>query len=230
MAPRIDGRVHRFAEHGLYDGLFLLRDEETGTYWDHMTGDAVYGPLVGGSLEVGNLLQTTVRQVLGHSPEALVALSDRSLRSDDQMALGGLLSGVGGRLSRLFRSTVDEEDDRRPTMDLGLGIWDGDASRYYPYDRVLSEGRALLDTFQGRTVLVYLDPAAFALGAVHVEADAFEWEGDVLHLSDGTTIAEGVLRGPDGTPKTMHRPLQVFTRWYGFSLTFPGTEIWGEAR
>ena len=47
MTPSIDGTVHAFAEHGLYDGLFLMRDEESGTYWDHMTGDAVYGPLTG---------------------------------------------------------------------------------------------------------------------------------------------------------------------------------------
>ena len=47
MAPSIDGVTHTFAEHGLYDGLFLMRDEETGTFWDHLTGEAVYGP--GGS-------------------------------------------------------------------------------------------------------------------------------------------------------------------------------------
>ena len=33
MAPSVDGEIHWFAEHGLYDGLFLMRDEESGTYW-----------------------------------------------------------------------------------------------------------------------------------------------------------------------------------------------------
>jgi hypothetical protein len=227
MAPRIDDAVHTFAEHGLYDGLFLLRDEETGTYWDHMTGDAVYGPLVGSSLEVGNLLQTTVAQALAQDPDTRVALSDRALRSDEQMTLGGLLSSVGGRLSRMFSSTVEQEDDRLPTMDLGVGLWQGDVSRYYPYDRVVSEGKAVLDSFEGRRVLVYLDPAAFALGAIYVEADGFEWDDDVLRLSDGTYIEGGVLRDAGGQRAEMERPLQVFTRWYGFSLTFPGTEIYG---
>ncbi len=60
MAPRIDDNVHWFAEHGLYNGLFLLRDEESGTYWDHMTGEAVYGPLVGSTLDVSYLMQSTV--------------------------------------------------------------------------------------------------------------------------------------------------------------------------
>ena len=77
MIPRADGEVHWFAEHGLYDGLFLMRDEESGTYWNHMTGEAVYGPKVGSALEVSYLRQTTVAQILGQDPDALVALSDR---------------------------------------------------------------------------------------------------------------------------------------------------------
>ena len=40
MTPSIDGKTHAFAEHGLYDGLFLMMDEETGTFWDHLTGEA----------------------------------------------------------------------------------------------------------------------------------------------------------------------------------------------
>jgi hypothetical protein len=26
----------------------------------------------------------------------------------------------------MFQETVEEEDDRLPTMDLGMGIWDGE--------------------------------------------------------------------------------------------------------
>ena len=120
MAPSIDGTVHTFEEHGLYDGLFLMRDDETLTYWDHMTGEAVYGPLVGSTLPVENLRQTTVAQILREDPEALVALSERELREDDDLKLDGLLARVRGALSQFFSNTVEEEDNRRPTMDLGL--------------------------------------------------------------------------------------------------------------
>ncbi|MDH3225313.1 MAG: DUF3179 domain-containing protein, partial [Gemmatimonadota bacterium] len=92
MAPSIDDRVHTFAEHGLYDGLFLMRDDQTGTFWDHMTGDAVYGGLVGQKLDVSNLLQSTVAQVIGQDPDALITLSDQAIRRDSDMSLRGLLS------------------------------------------------------------------------------------------------------------------------------------------
>ena len=58
MTPSIDGVTHTFAEHGLYDGLFLMRDEETGTFWDHLTGEAVYGP--GEGTNLGEALTVTL--------------------------------------------------------------------------------------------------------------------------------------------------------------------------
>jgi hypothetical protein len=227
MAPRFDGQVHWFSEHGLYDGLFLMRDEESGTFWDHMTGEAVYGPEVGRALEVGNLRQSTVAQTLREDGETLVALSERELRSDDDLKLDGLLARVRGRLSDFFSNTVEEEDSRRPTMDLGLGLWGGAEAIYYPYETVMGEGRALLDRYEGRQVLVYLDPTAKALAAYFTEAETFDWDEDVLRLDDGSYVEGGVLFGADGSRLEGRRPLQVFTRWYGFSLTFPGVPIYG---
>ena len=229
MTPRVGDDIHWFAEQGLYDGLFLMKDEETGTFWDHMTGRAVYGPLVGETLEVdAGLVQTTVGQLLDAQPDAMITISDQAIRTDDQMKVGGLLAGVRGRLNRMFQSTVAEDDTRLPQMDLGIGIWSGDDARYYPLDVVRAEGRFLLDDFAGSRVVVLIDPENFVLTAFETEAGTASWDGDVLTLSDGTRIEGGVMRASDGALVQGNRPLQVFTRWYGFSLTFPGTEIYGE--
>jgi hypothetical protein len=226
MAPRIDGEVHMFAEHGLYDGLFLMKDEETGTYWDHLTGHAVYGPLVGETLEVSTLRQTTVGQLLDTDSDAMIALSSLTLRRDDQMTADGLLAGIRGRLNSMFSATVDREDTRRPTMDMGIGLWQGEDAMYYPHDIVREKGRAIVDTFGGERVLIYIDPKAFVLAALYVEGDDPEWDDDVLRLSDGSYVDSGLLYDSAGERVEMQRPLQVFTRWYGFSLTFPETEIY----
>ncbi len=228
MTPRVDGEVHWFAEQGLFDGLFLMRDEESGTFWDHMTGEAVYGPLVGSSLEVQPLVMTTAEQALEMAPDARITLSDQAIRRDSDMKVDGLLAGIRGRLNAFFQGTVAEEDDRRPTMDLGLGLWTDDGATYYPMDRVREEGRAIVDTFNGENVLVFIDPKTFVLSAFIVSGDDPEWDGDVLRLSDGSYVENGVLHDDSGETVDSARPLQVFTRWYGFSLTFPETEIWGE--
>lgn len=229
MTPRVGADVHWFAEQGLYDGLFLMKDEETGTFWDHMTGRAVYGPLVGETLAVdAGLIQSTVGQVLDTSPDAMVTLSDQAIRTDDDMKVDGLIAGIRGRLNRMFQSTVGQDDTRRPQMDLGIGIWADQDARYYPLDVVRSSGRFVVDDFAGQGVVILIDPDNFVLTAFHTDADAAEWDGEALRLSDGTSVQGGVMRDADGNPLQGRRPLQVFTRWYGFSLTFPGTEIYGE--
>ena len=230
MTPSIDGVTHTFAEHGLYDGLFLMRDEETGTFWDHLTGEAVYGPRVGTVLEIANLLHSRADQVLENDPDALIALSDRAMKTDEDMEPRSLLARVGGRLSRMFRSTVDEEDARLPTMDIGLGIWDGEEARYYSYERVVAEGKAVLDTFQGKRTLVFLDPSSYVLSSFLVDAESLRWDDDILRLSNDQYVEGSILYDPDGTRANGARPLQIFTRWYGFSLTFPDTEIYGGGR
>jgi len=226
MTPRVGDEVHWFAEQGLFDGLFLMRDEQSGTFWDHMTGEAVYGPLVGQKLEVDALVQTTVERALQADPDAMVTLSPQAIRTDDQMKVGGLLAGIRGRLNGFFQSTVEREDERRPTMDLGMGLWTDHEAMYYPMDRLRDEGRAIVDAFSGRDVLIYIDPRTFVPAALIVDGGDPEWEGEVLRLSDGTYVENGLLYAANGDKLETLRPLQVFTRWYGFSLTFPGTEIW----
>ena len=86
----------------------------------------------------------------------------------------------------------------------------------------------IVDTFAGERVVVLIDPVNFVLTAFRIGAPSAQWDGDVLRLSDGTYIEDGVLRRSTGDMVEGARPLQVFTRWYGFSLSFPHTEIWGE--
>ena len=228
MTPRVGSDIYWFAEQGLYDGLFLMKDETTGTFWDHMTGRAVYGPDVGETLAVQGLMQTTAGQVLVNDPDAMITLSDQAIRTDDDMKVEGLLAGIRGRLSRMFQSTVEENDTRRTQMDLGLGLWNDTEARYYPMDLVRAEGRVIVDDFAGERVVVIIDPTTFILAAFRTDAESAEWDGEVLRLSDGTYVENGVLRSGGGDPVENARPVQVFTRWYGFSATFPHTEIHGE--
>lgn len=48
-----------------------------------------------------------------------------------------------------------------------------------------------------------------------------------VHLSNGAVVRDGVLFDRGGKRQPMERPQQVFSRWYGFALTFPGCEVFG---
>jgi hypothetical protein len=133
------------------------------------------------------------------------------------------------QLGAAFVQTLGKEDTRRPRMDMGLGVWTSTTRRYYPMALLHQRGDALVDQIDGRSVLVYLEPETAAPAAMFVNADAKRatFGGKDVRLDDGTVVRGGVLLDRAGKPLKIDRPQQIFTRWYGFALTFPGCEIAG---
>ena len=58
--------------------MSLLGDHQTGSYWDHITGECVHGPLKGRKLELEPLRHMRTDQALAQFPDARIA-SSRSL-------------------------------------------------------------------------------------------------------------------------------------------------------
>jgi hypothetical protein len=232
----------RFNNVGLYDALFVMQDGETKTLWNHITGEALYGPMVGKTLgPLGNVLQLTAKQALAMDPNVRIAISDRAYFVNGRQM--GTAPGLGGRgpaqggghrlgadatLSDMFVPTLGKEDTRRPRMDMGLGIWTDKTRRYYPMERIRERGEAFLDRIDGRQILVYADPETFAPAAVFVDAKTARLQDKEVRLDSGQVVRSGMLVDSKGKRQSPERPQQVFTRWYGFALTFPGTEVFGQ--
>ena len=239
FVPRINGTPTRFVTAGVYDGLMVMQDAATGTIWNHITGEALLGPAVGTSLgPPGNVLHTTVKRLVATAPDARIAISDRAYFAGGKRH--GTVDGITllgrnhGRpdprtaLSEVFIATLGKEDARRPRMDLGLGVWWDGGSRYYPRDLIQRQGGALIDRVNGRSLLVYIDPESSTPAAMFVSATRARVDGSTVRLDNGA-VKDGVLLDSRGRRLTSDRPQQVFTRWYGFALTFPGTSIYAEA-
>ncbi len=225
MTPVIDGKIYHFEARGLYDGVSLLMDRETGSYWHHITGECLGGPLAGVRLAgLSNLLQMSVSRALEVYPDIQVAISDRRIRG--RKSRWWPLAEKVPLLPDRFRATMAGEDTRRPTMDVGLGVWTDGLQRYYPLEVVAAASDFVIDELGGQRLLVYFDPTDHVLTALYSDATSASWNDEELRLSNGDVIRAGVLLGADGARKDMERPLQVFTRWYGFALTFPATEVY----
>jgi len=78
----------------------------------------------------------------------------------------------------------------------------------------------------GRAVLIFIDPTSRTLFAQFTEATNAEWDAKVLRLNNGRHVESAVLYEGESRLET-ERPMQVFTRWYGFALTFPETRVYG---
>jgi hypothetical protein len=186
----IDGTLFHFSAGGLFNGLALLIDDETRTYWDHITGEAVHGPRTGSTLDAFPISMTTVAALRSRFPEARGAVSKPSLLARFFSKINGNVLRRKGFLPPRFRGTMGDGDDRLPAMEPGLGVVAGPVRRFYPMAEL---GNPAVDTLDGRAITV-------ALGEL-----------------DGTPHATF----EDGT-----QPFQLMTRWYGFSYTYPGCELW----
>jgi hypothetical protein len=194
LTPVVDGELHHYSAGGLYDGLVLLIDDETRTYWDHITGEALHGPLRGKQLAMWPIHMATVASELAAHPDTAYARSNAGLLG---RAFGSFVGGVlgggilgKGRLPPGFTGTMGAPDTRREAMEHGLGVVVGERARYYP---MTAARQGLIDDWDGRSLRV-------ATGPDGIPCATWEDEGDL--------------------------PVQLFTRWYGFSFTFPGCEVY----
>ena len=135
---------------GINNQNFLMRDEETGTYWQQISGAAVSGPLKGRQL------------TLVHSDELTLATWK------SEQPLGTVLDDVREYKSDYAKRDWDAEMKREPTVlsfpehgltarDLMLGIQAFGASRAFLYERVIKE-KLVKDHVGAEPVLLVVGP------------------------------------------------------------------------
>lgn len=243
--------MHHFGARGLYNGGLLLGDHETGSFWQHLTGTCVHGPLQGRQLEGYPLLHTTAGGALRAYPAAQIALSRLSLRQRAvNRAQERVLNLLGNRLPPGFQLTMGEEDCRLLRMERGLAVWTARMQRFYPTTTLRARGNALIDadeklsadgslsadkepsalerrrTLVGRRLLVYVDPASGVPACLYTDATQWSWQGDALTLDTGESVVGGALYDRQGAPRAADRPMQSTTCWYSYAFTFPGGGIY----
>jgi hypothetical protein len=179
--------------------------------------------MVGAQLEVFNVLQMTVDQALDWDPDLEVAISDRPIRRRDRW---NPLTAMVRELSDRFLGTMSPKDERRDDMEIGTGTWTEGDALFFPMPVVEGEGGFVFSELDGRALLTYIDPTSRTMFAQYTEASGAQWDGDVLRLNNGRHVRSAGLYEGDKRLETQ-RPMQVFTRWYGFALTFPETRVHG---
>lgn len=189
----MNGKVHHFGAIGFANGLAVLADRETRTHWDHITGEAFAGPLMGTRLDVWSVQMTTVVAAQATYPGLEVSISGfRSFKKRLAQWLYPRFIHDRVLFPWFFHASLSEPiDPRLDKMTQGLGVIVGERAKFYPMRSIVEGG---------------------------IEDD---WQGRRLHVNRGTL---------DGVPHarwvgTDEEPMQLLTRWYGFSFTYPNCEI-----
>ena len=146
----VDGLRLTFHLAGINNQNFLMRDQETGSYWQQITGRAISGPLAGKQLKLVPCDE----------------LSFRLWRTEDPQ--GTVLQDVPKYAADYSPEDWDVHMRKVPTVisfarpgiaarDLMFGINAFGAARAFPYDRVIKE-RLVEDRVGSEPVLLVVGP------------------------------------------------------------------------
>jgi hypothetical protein len=198
-AREFDGKAHNFGVLGVDTGTLIMYDEESGSHWSQLFGEAVDGPMKGRELDKFDSTLTTWKQWRAEHPRTTVYIKPSvpyNVRFDQ----------------KTFAEIANMADGPIRANDLVVGLEGHIASRVYLW-RDLAKGRLVLEIFESQPILVYLSEDLTTAKAFHREVAFvtlnFELAADD-RLSDNLT---GTLWNPI-TGAAESGPLS----WFGLNL------------
>ncbi len=145
----INGRVLHFYLAGINNQNFLMRDKETGSWWQQITGKAIYGPLKGAALELVLSDELSFGEWRNEFPggEVLAPVAKYTKEYDpnwepDVAKLPVVISFPGTELK---------------SRDLVIGLTVTGTARAYPWETFAKQS-PVLDRVNGTPLLLVLGP------------------------------------------------------------------------
>lgn len=148
----MDGRVLHFHLAGINNQNFIMRDEETGSWWQQITGECVLGPLKGKRLKLFDHDELTFGEWKREGARG------RVLSPDPRVAAAGeyVTSDWEQQMQRVPVATLLADPNAvLPARTLVVGVTSGGASKAYPVE-ALAKQSPVVDTIGDTPVLVLL--------------------------------------------------------------------------
>ncbi|MCA9922766.1 MAG: DUF3179 domain-containing protein [Anaerolineales bacterium] len=226
--PVIDGTRYTYDVYGLYNGLFVMRDRQTGSVWTHYDGTVLTGPLMnsGVNLEFAPLVHTTWAEWTTQYPQTLVL--------DWYPEFAGnyrdVKPGAGG-LGPEFQRTLLHWDDRLPENEMILGVGIGETFKAYVLADFADGMTVLPDTIADVPVVLFIDGRSlYGLAFVpEVNGEMVE----ITAINDRITDNHGNTwdltgKAINGLDKGAQLPFvtSFITEWYGWAAYHPETAVY----
>lgn len=135
---------------GINNQNFLMRDEQTGTFWQQISGRAISGPLAGEQLELVYSDELTFALWRSEAANGTVLRPVKKYAGDYEAKDWDV------RMAKA-RTVLDFPNSGLKSRDLVVGVTAFSASRAYPVSRILAE-KLIQDRLGGQPVLLVVGP------------------------------------------------------------------------
>jgi uncharacterized protein DUF3179 len=227
----VNAQVLHFHLAGINNQNFIMRDDETGSWWQQVTGEAIQGPLKGQKLRPFFHDELTFGLWKQEKPKG------RVLRPDESIERAGKYAPVNWeeRMSRVPVTTSASLDKALDSRALITGVTVNGESCAYPFEAVLKQS-PIIDDLGHVPILIVLGDDQKSVRAFGRIVDDRKLEFFVkphvspLRLIDGETGSEWDFSG-----KAMSGPLagRQLTKipvlndyWFDWKTYHPNTTIY----
>jgi hypothetical protein len=186
------GKVLNFYLAGINNQNFLMRDKETGTWWQQITGKAIYGPLKGSVLELAPSDELSFGLWRSESPSGQVLVPV----AKDQKKYDSKWEAEVQKLPLVVTFPGTELKSR----DVVVGLELQGESKAYLVDTILKQS-PIQDRVGGNPVLILAGPdgksvRAFVSRLENADVEFFRKSGTPdLVLVDSSTASEWNFKG-----------------------------------
>jgi Protein of unknown function (DUF3179) len=182
----VNGKPLRFRLSGINNQNFIMRDEETGTWWQQVSGEAILGPLKGHKLERVPQDELTFAQWRREQPRGRVLRPDPSVKE---------YAGRDWEAQIAKYPTVTPLIDRRlEPRTLVVGVRVGEHAKAYPMSAIVKQS-PIVDTIATTPVVIVLGEDKKSVRAFERgELELFAKPG-TSHLVDTRTGSEWDFTG-----------------------------------
>ena len=147
----VDGRTLHFHLAGINNQNFIMRDRETGTWWQQVSGEAILGPLKGHRLKSVFHDEISFAIWKKEQPQGRVLKPDERIAALDQYEAADWEARVG-RMRTVAGTDIDQ---RLPPRTLVMGIEIAGRSKAYPFSAVQKQS-PIIDTVGSVPIVLVL--------------------------------------------------------------------------
>jgi hypothetical protein len=175
-ARTVNGLVLTFHLAGINNQNFLMRDEETGTFWQQISGRAIAGPLTGSQLPSVHSDELTFALWRAEAPGGTV------LKASPPDAADYETKDWDVRMAKA-RTVLDFPNSGLKARDLVFGVQAFGASRAYPVDRVFA-AKLIEDRLGGEPILLVAGPDGKSIRAFRARSSGIEASSEFYKTGD----------------------------------------------
>ncbi len=225
----IDGRRLRFHLTGINNQNFLMHDEQTGSWWQQITGEAVFGPLKGRRLEL--VFQDEISFGLWKKEHP----DGRVLRPDDSAPWREFSKDWEVKTAKAPVVTPVRPGEPFPPRELIVGVKLRSAPKAYPLT-ALQKQSPVLDNLAGTPLVLIVGEDGRSVRAFERVVDGRELQlfarpgGPPLRLLDAETGSEWTFAGEAVSGplagKKMKKVYVLFDYWFDWKAYNPDTAVY----